>query len=81
MDNTQALAGVFRNTIGDDITAEQMQFLLDAVSQLDGFISGIWDKHGKLSAPPDANEAYQKGWHDGCTIGITLITLLWQKRK
>ena len=81
MDNTQALADVFRNTIGDDITAEQMQFLLDAVAQLDVFVAGIWDKYGKLSSPPDGSEAYQKGWHDGCTIGIALVPLLSQNRK
>lgn len=81
MDNTRALTEIFQNVLVDDITAEQMQFLLDAVSQLDGFIAGIWDKHGKLSSPPNASDEYQKGWHDGCSIGITLVTLLWQKRK
>jgi hypothetical protein len=81
MDNTRALTGILQNVIGDDITAGQMRCLLDAVSSLDGMIGGIWEKHSKLSSPAHCGDEYQKGWHDGCAIGITLVTLLWQKRN
>ena len=80
MDNTRALTDIFQNVMGD-ITVEQMRCLLDAVSSLDGMIGGIWEKHGKLLSPTDCGDEYQRGWRDGCSIGITLVTLLWQKRN